>query len=262
MNNIISNFNQIVDFAKNQDVPIVKKRAVIREYLQSKFIANLYSQPKSNKLSFIGGTALRLLRDINRFSEDLDFDNLGLSDLEIENLIIEVTRKFKAENIGIEVKSTIREFKNYHEFKFPNLLIDLGITTNPREKLMIKFDYSDTWKAQKTEVVLLNKYGFIENVVTNPLNQVLVQKLSAYLNRKMTQPRDLYDIVWLYSKGARIDQDFASANGLNDLVKKALTKCKKEGVAESFKNKLQPFLFNEEDVSKLKLFESVLSNMV
>ncbi len=258
MNNIVSNFNQILEFARKEQVPVEKKRAVIREYLQSKFIAHLYVQPKSNKLSFIGGTGLRLLRNLNRFSEDLDFDNLGLSDLEIKSLIDEVVRKFKAESIGVEVKSTIKEFKNYHEFKFPNLLIDLGITTDPREKLMVKFDYSDTWKAQKPEIILLNKYGFTENVVTNPLNQVLVQKLSAYLNRKMTQPRDLYDIVWLYSKGARVDQDFVNANGLNNLIENALTKCKKEGVSATFKNKLQPFLFNEEDVNRLNLFESTL----
>lgn len=261
MNNIVSSFNQILEFARKEQVPVERKRAVIREYLQSKFIAHLYSQPKSNKLSFIGGTGLRLLRNLNRFSEDLDFDNLGLSDLEIKSLIDEVVRKFKAESIEVEMKSTIREFKNYYEFKFPNLLIDLGITTDPREKLMIKVDYSDTWKAQKPEIILLNKYGFTENIVTNPLNQVLVQKLSAYLNRKMTQPRDLYDIVWLYSKGARIDQDFANANGLNNLIENALAKCKKEGVSATFKNKLQPFLFNEEDVNRLNLFESTLVDL-
>ncbi len=74
----------------------------------------------------------------------------------------------------------------------------------------------------------------------------------------MTQPRDLYDIVWLYSKGARIDQDFANANGLNNLIENTLAKCKKEGVSATFKNKLQPFLFNEEDVNRLNLFEPTL----
>jgi predicted nucleotidyltransferase component of viral defense system len=60
-------------------IPADKKRALIREYLQSKILYCLYEQKEANRLSFIGGTSLRILRGLDRFSEDLDFDNLGLS---------------------------------------------------------------------------------------------------------------------------------------------------------------------------------------
>ncbi len=276
MHNIITNFDQILNFAKETQAPVDKRRGVIREYLQSKFIATMYSLPNSEKLSFVGGTSLRLLRNSNRFSEDLDFDNLGLLNTEVKSLVSEVVRRFQAEGLEVELRSQIKEGKNlnekndsgnlptgktYFDLRFPSLLKELKITTNPREKLMIKFDYASFWKGQSTEVVLFNKYGFIENIVANKINQTIVQKLAAYVQRKITQPRDIYDIVWLYSQGARVDLAFAEVNKLGDIVQKATDKYTLEGIPENFKNKLAPFLFNSDDVRKLNLFGSVLSSL-
>lgn len=276
MHNIITNFDQILNFAKESQAPVDKRRGVIREYLQSKFIATMYSLPNSEKLSFVGGTSLRLLRNSNRFSEDLDFDNLGLLNTEVKSLVSEVVRRFQAEGLEVELRSQIKEGKDsdkksdpdnlptgktYFDLRFPNLLKELKITTNPREKLMIKIDYASFWKGQSTEVVLFNKYGFIENIVANKINQTLVQKLAAYVQRNTTQPRDIYDIVWLYSQGARVDLAFAEINNLEDIVQKAIDKHALEGIPENFKNKLAPFLFNSDDVSRLDFFGSVLSSL-
>lgn len=273
MHNIITNFDQILDFARQMQMPVDKRRGVIREYLQSKFIATFYSLPNSQKMSFVGGTSLRLLRNSNRFSEDLDFDNLGLSNTEVESLVSEVVRRFQVEGLLVELSSHVKEGKTldsssgahvlstdktYFDIKFPDLLKELKITTNPREKLMIKFDYSSFWKGQITEPVLLNKYGFIENVVVNNINQTMIQKLTAYVQRNLTQPRDIYDVVWLYSQGAGVDMDFAKANSLADVVQSAVSKYASEGCPEGFKNKLMPFLFDPEDVRRLDLFGSVL----
>ena len=266
MHNIITNFDQILEFAEHLKVPIDKKRGIIREYLQVKFISILYSLPKSQKLSFVGGTSLRLLRNSNRFSEDLDFDNLGLSNEEIKALVQEVVRRFQVEGLDVEFKIRTKiekglKNKIYFDLRFPNLLKELEISTNPREKLMIKFDYANLWKGQVTETVLLNKYGFIENVVLNNLNQTIVQKLTAYVRRKITQPRDIYDVVWLYSQGAKVDVKFAEVNGLGNIVKRAQDKYHTQGIPKNFKNKLLPFLFNPEDARKLDLFDSVLKEL-
>lgn len=276
MHNIITNFDQILNFAKESQAPVDKRRGVIRECLQSKFIATMYSLPNSEKLSFVGGTSLRLLRNSNRFSEDLDFDNLGLLNTEVKSLVSEVVRRFQAEGLEVELRSQIKEEKDsdkksdpvnlptdktYFDLRFPNLLKELKISTNPREKLMIKIDYASFWKGQSTEVVLFNKYGFIENIVANKINQTLVQKLAAYVQRNTTQPRDIYDIVWLYSQGAGVDLAFAEINNLSDIVQKAIDKFTLEGIPENFKNKLAPFLFNSDDVRKLDLFGNVLSSL-
>lgn len=262
MNNIVTNFNQILNFSKQMGIPIVKKRAIIREYLQTKFIVTLYSLPLSEKLSFVGGTSLRLLRNLPRFSEDLDFDNLGLSNKQIAKLVENVIKKFESEGFEIEAKINLKDEKSYFDLRFPNLLSELKISTNPREKLMIKFDYANFWKNQNTELILINKYGFIENIVTNTINQIMIQKLTAYLHRKNTQPRDIYDVVWLYSQGARPDFAFAKLNNLTKLLKSVEEKLATEGIQNHLKTRLLPFLFNEDDVKKLDLFKNILDEML
>ncbi len=46
---------------------------VIREYFQHLFLAYLYRQKDADHLLFKGGTALRIVWQSPRFSEDLDF---------------------------------------------------------------------------------------------------------------------------------------------------------------------------------------------
>lgn len=258
MNNLVANFDQTLHFAKQYGLPINKKRGIIREYLQAKFISCLYSLEGAEKLSFVGGTSLRLLRNFNRFSEDLDFDNLGLSDSRIKNLIEKVVFYFKQENIEVELICVQKKYKNYFELRFPKLLKELKITTDPREKLKIKIDYASFWQGQNPESILFRKYGFLEQVLNNPLDQLLVQKLTSYVRRKQTQPRDIYDVVCLYALEAKLDLVFMEANHLEDLLNLAQDKYTQEGISALYKRKLAPFLFKEADVKKMDLFAKVL----
>ena len=47
---------------------------ILKEYLQLMILDYLSSTPTIQKMAFIGGTNLRLVKGIDRFSEDLDFD--------------------------------------------------------------------------------------------------------------------------------------------------------------------------------------------
>ncbi|NUN10295.1 MAG: nucleotidyl transferase AbiEii/AbiGii toxin family protein [Ignavibacteriaceae bacterium] len=53
------------------------KRNIFREDLQYKIIQIIYHADYADKLSFMGGTCLRIVFGTNIFSEDLDFDNAG-----------------------------------------------------------------------------------------------------------------------------------------------------------------------------------------
>jgi len=261
MNNLVSNFDKVLEFAAQYDMPANKQRGIIREYLQSKFISWLYGLGNSSKLSFVGGTSLRLLRGVDRFSEDLDFDNLGLSKEEIRSLMEDIEKKFDKENIAVELVVTDKNEKYYFELRFPSLLYQLKISSNPKEKLKIKVDYAQFWQAQKTEVVLFNRYGFLEQVVSNPLNQLLVQKMRAYVGRTRTQPRDIYDVVWLYAQGARWDEQFEQVNGLEGVLDQAAQKFAREGITPQMKRRLAPFLFEQQSLRKLDHFEMVIEEL-
>ena len=58
------------------------ERLIIREYLQYQILQLIYNGPHSEKLTFLGGTCLRIVHGNQRFSEDLDFDNRNLSEAE------------------------------------------------------------------------------------------------------------------------------------------------------------------------------------
>ena len=52
----------------------------MREYLQALVLRSLYESEAFRPLAFLGGTALRFLYDLPRFSEDLDFSLLSGQD--------------------------------------------------------------------------------------------------------------------------------------------------------------------------------------
>jgi len=238
-----------------------KPRAILREYLQVKALDFIYGQKGSDRLSFVGGTSLRLLYHLPRFSEDLDFYNRGVADNDVIKLVRQVASRFEAENIPVELFEKITQGKTYFELRFPELLLELGISTNPREKLMIKIDYGRQWKGQSVRAVLMRKMGVLQSVVTNTQDQLLVEKLAAYVGRKTVQPRDMYDVVWLYGQGAKLDLQFIKANKIDNLIDSALSRLAEESVSSETKRKLAPFLFVPGDEKKLELFRQVLISL-
>ena len=73
------------------------KKNLLREYLQYKILEIIFNSKLNNKLSFLGGTALRIVYDNSRFSEDLDFDNFALKQNEFSLLMEEIKIKLQKE---------------------------------------------------------------------------------------------------------------------------------------------------------------------
>ena len=75
-------------------------RSLLREYLQYQILAIIFDHPVGRKLSFLGGTCLRIVYNLPRFSEDIDFDNKNLSQEEFKTVgdyIKKELEKFPAE---------------------------------------------------------------------------------------------------------------------------------------------------------------------
>ncbi len=260
MNNAMTNFDEILHLSKDYGLPQEKKRAILREYLQTKILSLIYREGTSKNLFFVGGTALRILHGLDRFSEDLDFDSVGITPREIQKLVKTVMHGLDQENIAVELYQNTTQKKYYYELRFPYLLAQLKLSSNTGEKLMIKLDIESLWRGQKREMVFVNRYGLLATIVTKSLDQMLVEKLAAYLGRKETQARDLYDLVWLLARGMKIDRTFAQKNHLtSDLLEKALKKFNREKkLLPIYKTKLHPFLFDERKTSSLDFFENLV----
>jgi len=265
MNNLVDNFSQILEFGKNYGLPYEKKRAILREYLQSRVIEIIYLQKKSADLIFVGGTALRLLRGLDRFSEDLDFDLTRKLDFEKADLIVKsVITRFLKENIAVSLYRNKKPKRIYYELRFPDLMYDLKLSKNKQEKLMIKIDIEKFWLGHHKETVLFNHYGILANVMTPSLDNVLVQKMAAYKDRGQTMARDIYDIIWLIGHGARIDKEFMKKNKVPvPIISQLLIKYEREKKSiKKFKDRLRPFLINEDASEKLDYFQSVINQLI
>ena len=68
------------------------KRNILREYLQYKILEIIFNSPYANEVVFLGGTALRIVYNNSRFSEDLDFDNFKLNEEQFADLANEIKK--------------------------------------------------------------------------------------------------------------------------------------------------------------------------
>lgn len=267
MANFAFQWEKILEMAKKEGIPEIKKRAIIREYLQVNFLKFLYSQKESKNLHFIGGSSLRILHDLDRFSENLDFDNKGVEKSNLEKIFKNSIKML--EKLGLDIDFKFKMIKNnqgrgYLKFG-KELLKDLEISPLAGEKLTIKLELtSPSWYVER-EVVLMRKFDCVEYVVTNTRQTILAEKSLALLSRVSPRGRDIYDIFWLLSRNISPDLKtlkYAKINNYNDYKEKILKRyagLKPE--INRLKEQLRPFLVNEENVRYLDMFEDLIEKV-
>ena len=235
------------------------KKNLLREYLQFKILEIIFNSKFSGKLSFLGGTALRILYDNNRFSEDLDFDNFGLTETEFSELADLV--KSSLEKQGFEVE-TGNVFKGAYrcKIKLPKILFSNELSAMEGEKMLIQIDtmpHNFNFEADKK---ILNKFDIFTSISVVPADIILSQKIYASLNRKRAKGRDFYDIVFLLSftkpNYAYLKDKIAVENS-KDLKEKLLEGIKDLDFKELAKD-VEPFLFNPSDSKKVEMFKEFI----
>lgn len=83
----------VVYQAYSESTP-VWRTSILREYLQLKTLQYVYETARGGSLVFMGGTAIHLFTGSPRFSEDLDFDNRGVSVAQFRALAGDVAQHF------------------------------------------------------------------------------------------------------------------------------------------------------------------------
>lgn len=171
-------------------------RAVLVEYLQYELLDSIFKQKGSENLSFIGGTAIRLAYGSSRFSEDLDFDNFGLSFSEFGKMLELIIRDM--ENKGFLLEFRMVEKGAYHCYiKFPEILKINGLPNQPNEKILVRIDAVHKKKIFEPRQHLLDGFDVYRRILVNPVDVILSQKLVTILERKREKGRDFYDTSFL-----------------------------------------------------------------
>ncbi|MBQ4183662.1 MAG: nucleotidyl transferase AbiEii/AbiGii toxin family protein [Bacteroidales bacterium] len=171
-----------------------------KEYLELMVLDYLSSHSLIGKLTFIGDTALRLLRQIDRFSEDLDFDCKNLSQEEFASLTDDVVRFLRRNGLPAVAKEkesdALTAFRR--TIQFPQLLYDLGLSPYREKKFVLKIEAQDQGVDYQREMFTVNRDGFYFRIPSPSDATLYAMKLSTILHRG--KGRDFYDAMFLRSR--------------------------------------------------------------
>jgi len=171
-----------------------------REFLQLLVLKILYDKGYYKHIAFVGGTALRVLYDLKRFSEDLDFSVIRKEGYDFKHLLKGVVYQLVKSGFSLDVKEQEQKTAQSAMLKFKDILFELGLSKMKDEKLSIRLEIDSTPpRGWHTEISLVNK-DFIFTVTHFDLPSLYATKLHACFFRKYVKGRDFYDLVWYIEK--------------------------------------------------------------
>ena len=223
------------------------QKHILKEYVQLMVLDYLATSPYISKLAFIGGTNLRLIKGIDRFSEDLDFDCKDLTDDEFKEMTDGVLSFLHRSGINVEARDKanpkLSAFRR--NIYFPEFLFELGLTGH-------QLDQGVNYPIEKKHV---QRCGFFFPLPVPPDSVLLSMKLSALLAR--AKGRDFYDTMFLMQQN-KPSYEFLSARvGINtpDELKTAILEKLKTIDLNVKKRDFEHLLFNVNSGERILLFE-------
>jgi predicted nucleotidyltransferase component of viral defense system len=178
------------------------RKFMLMEYVQLMILDYLSTTHWIRKLTFIGGTSIRLAKGIDRFSEDLDFDCKDLDSKEFMEMTDGIIQFLNRQ--GLQATSREKESPKLRAFRrsivFPGLLFELGLTGHREERFLIKVESQDQEVNYQRVNTHIKGCGFIFPMPM-PTDEVLcAMKLAAMFDRH--KGRDFYDAIFLLSQSS------------------------------------------------------------
>ena len=177
----------------------------LREYLQALVLRSLHECEAFRPLAFVGGTALRFLHGLPRFSEDLDFSLVSADGYAPLEWMAKVKRDLSLAGFEPEVTWNDRHPVHTGWVRVAGLLHDAGLAGRAAQKLAIKLDL-DTRPPEGARCerrVITRHVTFL--VQHYDLPSLLAGKLHAAITRNSPKGRDWYDLLWYLSQHPPIE---------------------------------------------------------
>lgn len=237
---------------------------MLKEYLLLMILDYLSSTPYIQKMVFIGGTNLRLVKGIDRFSEDLDFDCKELSKdefFEMTNGVIQFL-----ERSGLQVEARDRENPKLTAFRrsiyFPELLFDLGLSGHKEERFLIKVETQDQGIIYSPVITNIKGCGFFFPFPVPSDGVLCSMKIAAMLAR--AKGRDFYDLMFLLAQ-SKPDYKFLSKRcGIHNLqeFKQAVNELLKTIDLKKKQKDFEHLLFSKADSGKVLRFGEFVDSLI
>jgi len=177
-----------------------QKLSVLREYLQACALRSLHESEAFLCLSFVGGTALRFLYDLPRFSEDLDFSVENPTGYEPLRWMEKLSKDLSLAGFDVTVRWNDRKTVHVGWVRVGGILKDAGISNIAEQKLSIKLEV-DTRPPEGAilERRLVNRHMLL-SLQHHDLPSLMAGKIHALVTRRYAKGRDWYDLAWYRAK--------------------------------------------------------------
>lgn len=254
-------YRNLIEYAKQRDMPFGKARGILREYLQILMLKKVFSL--NLKIYFTGGTYLRLVRGTKRFSEDLDFYSPEMTEINFSKICEEVSKQLNQYGINGKLSCENRNKLFIGNFIFEDIEKKYGISKRKRMGLMIKIETAiPEWNIEY-QPELINGYG--ETFVISALSETILMADKIDILHKKPRGRHIYDIIYLLSSGIRANQNILKLYGYKgnylDILKKRID-ILTENEIEIFAKQLEPFLFDENDIDRIRNCKFIINGLI
>jgi len=175
-------------------------RNVLREYIQARILEGLQRAGAMSPLAFQGGTALRFLYGLRRYSEDLDFALEGPRELyDLRGWMRAIVRQFRRE--GYEAEASVRDHGNVHTgwIRVRGALFETGLSPHRDQTLSVKVDVDTHPPAGAVTDTRLVRRHVSLRLHHHDRASLLAGKLHAVMCWSWTKGRDIYDLAWYLS---------------------------------------------------------------
>ena len=173
---------------------------VAREYLQARLLQLLQYAGAMTSLAFHGGTALRFLYAIPRYSEDLDFAlERSQGEYDFRSYLKGIRKSLEAESYAVDLRLNDRRVVNSAFVRFQGLLFELGLSSHRDQVLAVKIEVDTNPPAGAGFVTTVVRRHVILHLQHHDGASLLAGKLHALLQRPYLKGRDVYDLVWFLS---------------------------------------------------------------
>jgi hypothetical protein len=173
---------------------------VAREYLQARILGALQRAGAMIPLAFHGGTLLRFLYSIPRYSEDLDFAlERDKARYDFRACLKAIRSELAAEGYSVELKVNDQKAVHSAFIRFVGLLYELNLSPHRDQVLAVKLEVDTNppgGAVLSTSVV--RRYVVLQLQHHDPAS-LLAGKLHAILQRPYPKGRDLFDLMWYLS---------------------------------------------------------------
>jgi len=193
------------------------QRALVREYLQMRILQSLQKAGAMIPLAFHGDTALRLLYQLPRYSEDLDFAlERQPEQYDFRKYLTAIQRDLTAETYNVEIRVNERNIVHSAFIRFRGLYYQLGISPHETEVLAIKLEIDTNPPAKAGLETTLVQHHVPVHLQHHDQASLLAGKLHAILQREYVKGRDWYDLYWTLNQSQWASPNFDMLNNALD----------------------------------------------